>query len=255
MPDFARRPLAWLEAGEAFPQVSAAWGSESDAPGLLAAGGTLDTATLTRAYSQGIFPWYSSGQPILWWSTDPRMVLPVQDFRFHRSLKKALRHLLMEGRLDLRFDHDFSQVIRACASSPRGTQRGTWILPAMVSAYTALHEAGAAHSVEAWIDGRLAGGLYVVNLGEMVFGESMFSRQTDASKLALCGLVAFCRATGIALIDCQQETRHLASLGARVMSRDAFSRHLAQTVLQPAPSWKFENVYWTHLIPDFGDQA
>lgn len=240
--------LPWLEAGDPFPLVECAWGMTTPAPGLLAAGGALDVDTLLRAYSEGIFPWYSAGQPILWWSTDPRMVLRTHQFRLHRSLRKTLIKLLMEQRLQIRFDHDFERVIRACAHTPRKGQAGTWILPPMVQAYLQLHSAGHAHSVEAWIDGELSGGLYCVNIGAMVFGESMFSRRSNASKLAMCGLVAFCLANGIPLIDCQQETPHLASLGATLMPRTDFSHHLRKTTTHRAPVWLFEPVYWNHLI-------
>jgi leucyl/phenylalanyl-tRNA--protein transferase len=249
----ARTPeLPWLEPGDAFPPVDSAWGPNDPATGLLAAGGALDVQTLVSAYSQGIFPWYSAGQPILWWSTDPRMVLRTGAFRLHRSLRKTLNKLRAVQRLEIRFDHDFERVIRACAHTPRGEQSGTWILPAMEQAYIRLHRAGIAHSVETWIDGELAGGLYCINLGAMVFGESMFSRQSDASKIALSALVAFCRAEHIPLIDCQQDTPHLASLGATLMPRSAFCQHLHQTILDRAPIWKFQNVYWNHLLSDDG---
>jgi leucyl/phenylalanyl-tRNA--protein transferase len=228
--------------------VERAWGATDPAPGLLAAGGALDVDTLLRAYSEGIFPWYSAGQPILWWSTDPRMVLRTHQFRLHRSLRKTLIKLLLDQRLVIRFDHDFERVIRACAHTPRKDQAGTWILQPMIQAYLQLHSAGHAHSVEAWIDGELSGGLYCVNLGAMVFGESMFSRRSNASKLAMCGLVAFCLATEIPLIDCQQETSHLASLGATLMPRTDFSQHLRKTTSHRAPVWRFEPVYWNHLI-------
>lgn len=240
--------LPWLEPGDPFPAVERAWGATDPAPGLLAAGGALDVDTLLRAYSEGIFPWYSAGQPILWWSTDPRMVLRTHQFRLHRSLRKTLIKLLLDQRLVIRFDHDFERVIRACAHTPRKDQAGTWILQPMIQAYLQLHCAGHAHSVEAWIDGELSGGLYCVNLGAMVFGESMFSRRSNASKLAMCGLVAFCLANGIPLIDCQQETSHLASLGATLMPRTDFSQHLRKTTSHRAPVWRFEPVYWNHLI-------
>jgi leucyl/phenylalanyl-tRNA---protein transferase len=244
--------LPWLEPGDPFPPVDSAWSANDPATGLLAAGGSLDVSTLVAAYSQGIFPWYSAGQPILWWSTDPRMVLQTASFRLHRSLRKTLNKLLAEQRLEIRFDHDFERVIRACAHTPRGEQSGTWILPAMEQAYVRLHQAGIAHSVETWIDGELAGGLYCINLGAMVFGESMFSRQSDASKIALCALVAFCRAEHIPMIDCQQDTPHLASMGASLMPRSAFCQHLLQTTQHRAPVWQFRNVYWNHLIPEDG---
>ena len=247
------RPLPWLEPGEAFPPVEQAWGAHDPAPGLLAAGGVLDVPTLVAAYSHGIFPWYSSGQPILWWSTDPRMVLFPREFRLHRSLRKTLQKKLLEQRLELRIDHDFERVIQACAQTSRHGQSGTWILPAMVQAYTRLHRAGMAHSVETWIDGELAGGLYLVNVGAMVFGESMFSRRSDASKIALAGLMALCRHHGITLVDCQQDTAHLASLGGRLMPREDFVRHVRLALLQPAPRWEFRPVYWRELFP-IGDE-
>jgi leucyl/phenylalanyl-tRNA--protein transferase len=247
--------LPWLEPGDPFPAVERTWGANDPAPGLLAAGGALGVDTLLRAYSQGIFPWYSAGQPILWWCTDPRMVLRTHQFRLHRSLRKTLSQLLLDQRLVVRFDHDFERVIRACAHTPRKGQTGTWILPPMIQAYLQLHAAGHAHSVEAWIDGELAGGLYCVNLGAMVFGESMFSRRSDASKLAMCGLVAFCLVNGIPLIDCQQDTPHLASLGATLMSRTDFSRHLQTTTSHSPPVWRFEPVYWKFLITGSGATA
>lgn len=247
--------LPWLEPGQTFPSVESAWGKDDPAPGLLAAGGVLDVATLVAAYSRGIFPWYSAGQPILWWSTDPRMVLNTQTFRLHRSLRKTIQKLLREDRLQIRFDQDFERVIRACAHTPRDGQSGTWILPAMVDAYLRLHRAGIAHSVETWIDGELAGGLYCVNLGNMVFGESMFSRQNDASKIALAALVAFCRVQGIPLIDCQQDTPHLASLGGELMRREAFCRYVRQALPCPSPEWHFLPLYWQQLTGDNGIRA
>ncbi|MGH6639017.1 MAG: leucyl/phenylalanyl-tRNA--protein transferase, partial [Polaromonas sp.] len=182
------RPVPWLAAGEDFPPLESAWGRQDPAPGLLAAGGTLDVATLVQAYSLGIFPWFSLGQPVLWWSPDPRMVLRTHNFKLHRSLRKSLLHFLDDATCEIRFDSAFEQVINACASKPRAGQPGSWIVPDMVQAYCALHSAGHAHSVETWIEGELAGGLYCVNLGRMVFGESMFAHQTDASKMALTAL-------------------------------------------------------------------
>lgn len=243
------RPLPWLEPGQAFPSVDTAWGDNDPAPGLLAAGGALDVPTLTNAYTQGIFPWFSLGQPVLWWSPEPRMVLPTAGFRLHPSLRKRIQSLLRQGRLEVRMDHGFAAVIEACAQVPRPGQNGTWIVPDMVAAYRQLHAHGLAHSVETWWDGELAGGLYCVNLGRMVFGESMFSHRSDASKIALAALVAFCRACGIPLIDCQQNTAHLASLGAHEIARGAFGQHLAGTTGAPAPVWRFESVYWQQLFP------
>jgi leucyl/phenylalanyl-tRNA---protein transferase len=242
------RPLPWLEPGETFPPVETAWGAQDPAPGLLAAGGVLDVPTLVAAYSKGIFPWYSAGQPVLWWSTDPRMVLRTDAFRLHRSLRKTIQSLLRQGRLQVRFDQHFDLVIRTCAQTPRNGQNGTWILPDMVKAYSRLHRAGVAHCVETWIDDKLVGGLYAINLGGMVFGESMFSRQSDASKIALAALVAFCRATNVPMIDCQQNTGHLASLGANLMPREAFVAHLQEALQQPAPLWHFEPAYWQKVL-------
>lgn len=243
------RALPWLEPGDAFPPVEQAWGPNDPAPGLLAAGGVLDVPTLVNAYSRGIFPWYSAGQPILWWSTDPRMVLEPGRFKLHRSLRKTLQRLLREERVEVRFDGDFERVVQACAQVPREGQSGTWILPAMAQAYTRLHRAGVAHSVETWIDGELCGGLYLVNLGAMVYGESMFSRRSDASKIALAALVAFCIEKDIPLVDCQQDTSHLASLGGRLMPREDFVHHLRMAVPQPSPRWEFTPVYWRALFP------
>ncbi|MDO8771850.1 MAG: leucyl/phenylalanyl-tRNA--protein transferase [Burkholderiaceae bacterium] len=246
-------PLPWLEAGDAFPPVTQAGGLDSTIPGLLAAGGALDVATLKSAYSQGIFPWFSEGQPILWWSTDPRMVLQVADFKLQPSLRKTLQKFRtgFNGKVDcaVRFDTAFDQVIAACALSLRPGQDGTWIVPKMVHAYLNLHKAGYAHSVETWVNGALVGGLYCVNIGGVVFGESMFSRATDASKIALAALVCFCRANEVTMIDCQQNTPHLASLGAREMPRSDFVDQLGHNIDKPAPVWRFEPHLWNQLLP------
>lgn len=241
-------PLPWLEPGAPFPAVEQAWGSKSDAPGLLAVGGDLSVASLQDAYANGIFPWFSEGQPILWWSPDPRMVLQVTDFRLHRSLRQALVRFKNDARCEVRFDTAFSQVIAACAATKRQGQPGTWILPEMVDAYLRLHEAGIAHSVETWIDGKLVGGLYCVALGRAVFGESMFTQVADASKMALAALVAFCRQNGIASIDCQQNTAHLASLGAAEIPRQVFLRHIRQAQAGPSIEWRFVPLYWNHIL-------
>ena len=241
-------PLPWLATGQAFPPLEEAWGTADPAPGLLAAGETLDVATLTRAYSRGVFPWFSLGQPVLWWSPDPRMVLRTADFRLHRSLRKSIVHFINDARCEVRFDSAFERVIGACARKSRDGQSGTWIVSEMEQAYGELHRAGHAHSVETWINGELAGGLYCVNLGTMVFGESMFAHQTDASKIALVALVAFCRTAGITMIDCQQNTGHLASLGAAEISRAAFADHLRHHVNATAPTWHFDSLYWQKIL-------
>jgi len=241
--------LPWLEPGDPFPDASCAWGPSQPAPGLLAAGGQLDVDSLRRAYEGGIFPWFSEGQPILWWSTDPRMVLVPGEFKLHRSLRKTIARFCADPRCELRIDSAFADVIQACSSSPREGQSGTWIVPQMVRAYEDFHAAGYAHSVETWIDGELVGGLYCVSIGHAVFGESMFTRVPDASKIALAALVALCRAQGVALIDCQQNTSHLASLGAREIPRAQFVAAVAQHRHQPTLRWEFDPVYWhDHLL-------
>lgn len=240
-------PLPWLQAGEAFPSPETAWGDVDPAPGLLAAGASLDNETLINAYSHGIFPWFSDGQPVLWWSPDPRMVLQCKNFKLHRSLRKTLARFLADPNTEIRMDHSFDQVIRACASQSRNGQAGTWIVEEMIEAYSQLYRKRQAHSVETWINGRLTGGLYCVNLGSMVFGESMFSHTTDSSKIALSALVAFCRAHHVAMIDCQQNTQHLASLGAAEIPRTDFIQHLQKTTHQTAPRWTFSPLYWQQL--------
>ncbi|RPE72439.1 leucyl/phenylalanyl-tRNA--protein transferase [Tibeticola sediminis] len=242
------RRLPLLRPGEPFPPVGSAWGPETPAPGLLAAGGALDMPTLLLAYSSGIFPWYADDQPILWWSPDPRMVLDVADFRLHRSLRKTLLRFTARQGCAIRFDSAFDQVIEACALAPRSGQAGTWITSDMRAAYQRLHAHGYAHSVETWIDGALVGGLYCVSIGRAVFGESMFARATDASKIALSALVAFCRAENLPLIDCQQNTRHLASLGAREIARSDFLNRIRALTPLPPPSWTFRPVYWQTLL-------
>lgn len=240
--------LHWIDDDEPLPPTRLALGPDSDAPGLLAAGGRVTPARLEEAYARGIFPWFSPGQPALWWAPDPRMVLQVANFRLHRSLAKVLRRFVAAPGCEVRIDHDFRAVMQACASSPREGQAGTWIVPEIIDAYTAWHRAGRAHSVETWVDGRLVGGLYGVGLGTMFFGESMFSRATDASKLALCALVCFCREHGIEWVDCQQATGHLASLGAAEVPRVEFERHLSRALGERGPrAWAYDATLWRHL--------
>lgn len=241
-------PLPWLAADDPLPAPQQAWGDDAPAPGLLAAGGALDVPWLLRAYGQGTFPWFSEGQPILWWCPEPRMVLPVQGFRLHRSLRKTLQRFRATPGCEVRVDSHFSAVIRACASTPREGQAGSWIVPEMVQAYEALHAAGHAHSVETWVHGRLVGGLYCVALGRAVFGESMFAHATDASKIALAALVAIARRGGVGLIDCQQNTRHLASLGAHEVPRGQFLRHVALARTEPGPRWAFAPGDWDAVL-------
>lgn len=238
-----------------------AWGADEPAPGLLAAGGALDADSLSRAYASGIFPWFGAGDPILWWSPDPRMVLEPRQFKLHRSLLQVLKRFVGQPACEVRFDTAFGTVIRACAHRrPPGATADapaadTWILPEMVAAYEQLHRLGLAHSVETWIDGELAGGLYCVALGRAVFGESMFSHQTDASKIALAALVAFCRIQGVDMIDCQQNTAHLASLGAAPISRAVFLQRVQAARREAAPDWQFRSLYWAALSPKLTQQA
>lgn len=238
----AQRPppdLPLLAPGQDFPPVEQAWRAEDGAAGLLAVGADLSLPSLIRAYSRGIFPWFSVGEPILWWSPDPRMVLATADFKLQPSLKRELKKFVRDPRCEIRVDSDFAATIAACANSPRAGQNGTWIVPEMQHAYCALQAAGYAHSIETWVDGQLVGGLYCTAIGQAVFGESMFARASNASKIALAALVAFCRSAGIRQIDCQQNTQHLASLGAAEIPRSQFCAHIASACAQPAPVWDF----------------
>ena len=226
--------IPWLDLHTPFPDVSRALTGE--APGLLAAGADLSPRRLLDAYRHGIFPWFSEGQPILWWSTDPRMVLMTDQFKLSDSLQKAIRKVersaATDGRWQLRFDGDFEAVMRACAA-PRKDGPGTWISDEIIAGYTGLHKLGYAHSSELWLDGELVGGAYGVSIGRMFYGESMFARVTDGSKIALAHLVRFLKERGVAMIDCQQETRHLASLGAAPISRKQFLEHLRVAITAP----------------------
>ena len=248
MPDFVPADLPLLAPGQAFPPVDQAWRAEHGAAGLLAVGADLSVATLTKAYSLGIFPWFSAGEPILWWSPEPRMVLQVADFKIQPSFKRKLKQFVRDPRCEIRVDFDFAATINACANSPRAGQAGTWILPAMQAAYADLHAAGRAHSIETWVDGQLVGGLYCTALGQAVFGESMFACQSDASKIALAALVAFCATSGIDQIDCQQNTQHLASLGAAEMPRAEFCQRVAANSQLAAPVWNFHKGLLRHFF-------
>ena len=204
--------------------------------GLLAAGADLSADRLIEAYSQGIFPWYSDGQPVLWWSPDPRMVLFVDEFKLSRSLTKTLRRLARGGDWTISRNRCFERVMQEC-SQPRDGQDGTWITDDIIAAYGQLHRRGLAHSVEIWEGDELIGGLYGVALGRMFYGESMFARRTDASKVALASWVFQLRGLGFRVIDCQQNTGHLASLGAREIGRSSFLALVGQQSAQPAPDW------------------
>jgi leucyl/phenylalanyl-tRNA--protein transferase len=230
--------IPWLEADSPFPDVSLALKEEDGAAGLLAAGADLSPQRLLLAYRQGIFPWYSEGQPILWWSTDTRMVLMTAQFKVSPSLRKTLKRTAADPRWQIRFDTAFEQVMRSCAA-PRKNGPGTWISEQIVAGYTGLHALGHAHSSEVWLDGQLVGGAYGVCIGRMFYGESMFARVTDASKIALAHLVRFLAKNGVEMIDCQQETPHLASLGAAPIARKDFINWVQQAVQAPAiTEWK-----------------
>ena len=225
--------IPWLAPGQPFPPVSTALQTPN---GLLAASAELTADRLLAAYPQGIFPWYSDEEPVLWWSPDPRMVLFTDEFKVSRSFSKTLRKAASDTLFELYVDANFDAVIHACAE-PRGDDAGTWITDGVIDAYIELHRRGLAHSVEAWVEGRLAGGLYGVALGRMFYGESMFSRTPDASKIALALLVRVMQNERVRVIDCQQNTRHLASLGAREISRGEFVTHLKASVRAAPINW------------------
>ena len=218
-----RNVIPWLDSDSPFPPVTAALDEPN---GLLAAGADLSPKRLIAAYRRGIYPWYSERQPVLWWSPDPRMVLYVDEFKVSRSLAKRIRR----NEFDVRVDTAFDEVIDACARMPRYEQNGTWITREMSAAYRRLHALGYAHSVESWQNDRLVGGLYGITLGRVFFGESMFANASDASKVSLAALVHLLKRLDVPLVDCQQETNHLASLGARPIARQKFGDHLAELI-------------------------
>jgi leucyl/phenylalanyl-tRNA--protein transferase len=235
--------IPWLESGDPFPPVEQAL---RDPNGLLAAGDDLSTARLLQAYARGIFPWFGDGDPVLWWSPDPRMVLGTDALRVSRSLRKTLR----SRRFRVTADTAFPQVIAACAE-PRPDQDGTWITREVFDAYCALATLGVAHSIETWEGDDLVGGLYGVAIGRMFFGESMFARRSDASKVALVHGVRQLRRWGFPLIDCQMSTSHLASLGARTIDRTEFLAVVRRFVTMPAvpAPWGFDPDLLDELLP------
>ena len=241
--------IPWIDDDMPLPAPESAQPQGSNLAGLVAAGGGLSVSRLCEAYQQGMFPWYSQGQPVLWWSPDPRMVLKTSQFKLHRSLDKTLHKFIASPSCEIRIDHAFNDVIQHCAQIHRKGQPGTWIVDDMVKAYQALHQAGVAHSVETWIDGTLVGGLYCVAVNGTIFGESMFARQTDASKIALAALVGFARRREVNWIDCQQNTKHLASLGAQEMPRKDFIQHIRDNQGRLIDDWSFSDVDWQMLWP------
>ena len=228
--------ISSTESHSSFPPVENALREPN---GLLAVGGDLSPQRLLEAYSKGIFPWFNADEPILWWSPNPRMVLFPEEIKISRSLRKTLK----KEHYQIRTDGSFTQVMHACASSRKG-QIGTWIHPEMIAAYTALHDMGLAHCVETWMDGELVGGLYGVALGQVFFGESMFSRVSDASKIALVHLAKQLQRWEFGLIDCQVKTGHLTSLGAREIPRSEFSQQLDRLIAdtKPGNKWSFDPV-------------
>ncbi len=209
--------------------------SNANEDGIVAWGGDLNPSRIIRAYQEGIFPWYSHQDPILWWSPNPRLIMEFDNFRLTRSLKKSLK------KFEYRFDANFSTVIRMCASVPREGQNGTWILPEVIEAYETLHALGVAHSVESYYEGELVGGLYGVVVGGVFCGESMFATKSDASKAAYYILVQHLKRWGYSFVDCQVPTPHLKSLGAHEVSRDEFLARLYEVRFHTLEhSWEIE---------------
>jgi leucyl/phenylalanyl-tRNA--protein transferase len=231
--------IPWVKQDEALPSPRLNPDPDQRFPGLMAFSEDLNADRLIEAYRQGMFPWYSAGEPIMWWCTHPRMVLPTKNFKASLSLKKKIAQVCEDESWEIRVDHSFQKTIEACAAKPRPGQNGTWITDEIIQAYTDLHQQGFAHSIETWHNAKLIGGLYCVSFGTMIFGESMFTHETDASKLALAALCGWCNLVGIEVIDCQQETKHLASLGAAPMTRELFLDWTEQHVDLSAPQWRF----------------
>ena len=234
-------PVEWLHENETFQNPLISGDLDPSIPGLMAVSERIYPGQLLAAYRLGIFPWYSNHQPVLWWSPNPRMVLYPNNFKISKSLKKSIFQFYQNSDLQLRVDDNFEEVIRACASTKRKDQDGTWMTGDIIDAYTLLHLNGYAHSISIRHQNNLLGGLYCVSIGSMVFGESMFSRQENTSKLALAALCAWCKSQDVLMIDCQQETAHLMSLGAESIPRDAFLTHLEQAVkkIQIKSPWNF----------------
>jgi leucyl/phenylalanyl-tRNA---protein transferase len=237
-----RTTIPWLDSPHDFPTTDHALPYP---PGLLAASLEINADWLEASYARGIFPWYSQGEPVLWWSTAPRAVLYPDEFKLHRSLAKAIRKVRNDPHRCIRLDTAFEQVMRACAA-PRPGQDGTWITEEVIAAYCELHRRGLAHSVEHWQGETLVGGLYCVALGKMVYGESMFSTETDASKVAFAHFVYWLKAQNVHIIDCQQATAHLMSMGARTVSRKVFETEMANSIVQPTLNWEPRELIWTY---------
>jgi leucyl/phenylalanyl-tRNA--protein transferase len=242
--------ITWLGPHDSFPNPRFEADPDDSVPGLIAVSERIYPGQLSKAYQLGIFPWYSDNQPVLWWSPDPRMVLKPSDFKCSDSLQKIIRHFCQDTESQILVDADFGAVIRSCATSARKDQDGTWITHEIMDAYYALHEEGNAHSIAVTENGQIIGGLYCVSFGNMVFGESMFSRKSNASKIALAALTAWCLQNGSDMIDCQQETAHLHSLGAVPIARQAFLEQLQISVNQSniEGSWTFDKTILQHWL-------
>ncbi len=242
--------IPWLGPNDSFPDPLQNADPDPSVPGLIAVSERIYPGQLRQAYQRGIFPWYSDNQPVLWWSPDPRMVLQPSHFKCSESLRKNIRHFCHDSQCQLVVDGDFGAVIRACATSTRKDQDGTWITHEIMDAYTTFHEQGHAHSLALLENGELIGGLYCVALGGMVFGESMFSHKPNASKMALAALSAWCIQRQVAMIDCQQETAHLRSLGAAPISRTHFLQQLQSSLNQSNIEipWTFDKTILTHWL-------
>ena len=248
------RTLSWINPDDPLPPTQLALTPDEGANGLLAAGADLSSKRLQEAYQRGIFPWFSKGEPVLWWTPDPRMVLKIADFKVSKSFSKTLRRACTDPELEIHCDQNFEGVMRACAEARPG-QSGTWISDPMIQCYCELHSLGLAHCVTAHRGGQLLGGLYCVAIGKMVFGESMFSRAPDGSKLALAALVGWLRSQGGLVIDCQQKTEHLASLGAQEIRRQEFEFIVQDLTRRDPLAWstapvsQLDLLRLTHVAP------
>ncbi len=227
--------IPWISPEMNFPEANDEFSAISDLNGLIAASDRLSSKMLLKAYKRGIFPWSGYNQPILWWSPNPRMVLRCKDFNLHNSLKKTIKKKIKNG-IKLTCNQAFEEVISAC-SVPRKGQESSWITPEIINSYKTLHEENLAHSVEIWEGTELIGGLYTVSIGKMVFGESMFHKQPDASKIALTALVKWLVKNDGQIIDCQQETKHLANFGALPIAREKFEKLIKNLTELPELPW------------------
>jgi leucyl/phenylalanyl-tRNA--protein transferase len=232
--------IKWLRTNSPFPSPRDFVQDDSELPeGLIAISDSINENRLIAAYRLGIFPWYSKGQPVLWWCTSPRMVLKTSHIKISKSLHKKIQQVQTNPEWEIKIDTAFQTVMESCANTQRKDQDDTWITAEIIDSYVQLHHLGIAHSVETWYQNELVGGLYGINLGKMMYGESMFTKVTDASKIALTALCAWCTSVGIELIDCQQETHHLGSLGAKPIPKTEFLDWIESQIDLPAPSWNW----------------